>query len=183
MARIHEAAGELSAAEAEYQALLQQFPHYGDCLLRLASMAKARGDARRAEDLAKQAEQVPSSDLDGLVLRAGMHLERREFEPAKKLLDEVMARASDGKHEAYAKVGLGNVHLYSAPSDRRREDQAAKAEERLSHAMELYRRALERDEGEGGEGPAVCESRGVPYVGGMWVVWWACGFGWCGGSG
>ena len=43
-ARVKEAAGQLAAAEAEYRALLEQFPQYGDCLLRLSHMARARGD-------------------------------------------------------------------------------------------------------------------------------------------
>ena len=36
----------LQAAEAEYRELLRQFPQYGDCCLRLACIAKARGDTK-----------------------------------------------------------------------------------------------------------------------------------------
>lgn len=41
-----EACGNLKAAEAEYKELLKQFPQYGDCCLRLACIAKARGDTK-----------------------------------------------------------------------------------------------------------------------------------------
>lgn len=34
------------SAEAEYRELLSQFPQYGDCCLRLACIAKARGDTK-----------------------------------------------------------------------------------------------------------------------------------------
>lgn len=46
MARVREAGGELQAAEAEYRALLEQFPQYADCYLRLACVAKLRGDTK-----------------------------------------------------------------------------------------------------------------------------------------
>ncbi len=36
----------LQSAEAEYRELLRQFPQYGDCCLRLACIAKARGDTK-----------------------------------------------------------------------------------------------------------------------------------------
>jgi hypothetical protein len=43
-ARILEAAGDLKAAEAEFRAILDQFPQYGDCYLRLSCIARAKGD-------------------------------------------------------------------------------------------------------------------------------------------
>jgi RNA polymerase-associated protein CTR9 len=46
LARVREACGQLKAAEAEYSELLRQFPAYGDCALRLACIAKARGDTK-----------------------------------------------------------------------------------------------------------------------------------------
>ena len=46
LARVREACGDLKGAEAEYRELLAQFPQYGDCCLRLACIAKARGDTK-----------------------------------------------------------------------------------------------------------------------------------------
>ena len=46
LARVKEACGSLKAAEAEYRELLKQFPQYGDCCLRLACIARARGDTK-----------------------------------------------------------------------------------------------------------------------------------------
>ena len=46
LARVKEACGALQAAEAEYRALLANFPQYGDCCLRLAYIAKERGDVQ-----------------------------------------------------------------------------------------------------------------------------------------
>eukprot|EP00887_Chlorella_sp_A99_P005280 scaffold1.g5280.t1 len=131
MARCREAAGEVAAAEAEYRALLQQFPQYGDCLLRLASIARRRGDFERAAELARQAAESGPSSHDGMAFLAALHLEH-----------------SDAKEKELAKqVALGNIYLYSAPTDRRKEEAAQKAERQLTSAMGCFRRALERDEG------------------------------------
>jgi RNA polymerase-associated protein CTR9 len=46
LARVKEACGSLKAAEAEYRELLKQFPQYGDCCMRLACIARARGDTK-----------------------------------------------------------------------------------------------------------------------------------------
>ena len=63
---------------------------------------------------------------------------------------------SAGRLEAYGKLAMANLHLYTAPADRRRDDQRHKAESHLSHALELYRRVLEKDQGEGEGGYGVC---------------------------
>lgn len=57
--------------------------------------------------------------------------------------------------EAYGKLCMANLHLYTAPSDRRRDDARHRAENHLSHALELYRRVLEKDPGGGGAGVGV----------------------------
>lgn len=46
LARVREACGELEAAGRDYRELLQQFPRYADPYLRLAAMARRRGDTK-----------------------------------------------------------------------------------------------------------------------------------------
>ncbi len=53
----------------------------------------------------------------------------------------------DDKQESFAKLAMANVHAYSAPSDRRKVENVKRAEVHFSHALELYRRVLEKDEG------------------------------------
>lgn len=65
------------------------------------------------------------------------------------MLDELLGEASGGALEAYGKVAMGNLHLYTTPGDRRRDEQRHKAEAHLSHALELFRRVLEKEPGEG----------------------------------
>jgi tetratricopeptide (TPR) repeat protein len=47
-ARVQEAAGDTQAAARSYAAMLEAFPGYTDCHLRLACVAKHRGDSAQA---------------------------------------------------------------------------------------------------------------------------------------
>jgi hypothetical protein len=53
-------------------------------------------------------------------------------------------------HKVFARLATANLHYYSAPApnERRRDDGAARAEHRFSHALELYRRVLKDSDGE-----------------------------------
>ncbi|EFN52318.1 hypothetical protein CHLNCDRAFT_139104 [Chlorella variabilis] len=130
LARVKEACGSLKAAEVEYKELLKQFPQYGDCCLRLACIAKARGDTKASGHLCL----FTACSIQ----EAGMVHEQ--------VLDKLLEQ-TDSKQEMFAKLAMANLHAYSAPSDRRKEDSAKKAEVHYSHALELYRRVLEKDEG------------------------------------
>ena len=60
---------------------------------------------------------------------------------------------SSSRHaEAFAKLVQANLHAYSAPSERsdKHPELLEKASVHYRHALELYRRVLERDEGERG---------------------------------
>lgn len=63
-----------------------------------------------------------------------------------QVLDKLLEQA-DSRHETFAKLAMANLHAYSAPSDRRKEENVKRAEAHYSHALELYRRVLEKDEG------------------------------------
>lgn len=160
-ARIQEASGDVRAAENEYKALLAEFPSYTDCLLRLASIARARGDIPGAEEWAKKAAEVSgrSADaFDALALLAGLHLQHRDLNAADKCLKELQNSVPAGamSHETYARLASANVHLYSLPGDLKKAvngkysrqeeaDTLHKAELHLGHALSLYRRVLSSD--------------------------------------
>lgn len=148
-ARIREASGDAKGAEVEYKALLGQFPQYADCHLRLACLAKARGDIAEAESWAHRAAEASGRSADSLALMAGLHLERRDTEAAKRCLEELLDGLPEGasRQELYAKVGLGNVHLLSVPGELQLQENVRKAEAQLTNAMNRYRRVLDRDPG------------------------------------
>ena len=68
-----------------------------------------------------------------------------------QVLDKLLEQA-DSKQETFAKLAMANVHAYSAPYDRRKDGAVQRAEVHYSHALELYRRVLEKDEGAWGGG-------------------------------
>jgi tetratricopeptide (TPR) repeat protein len=65
-----------------------------------------------------------------------------------QVLDKLLGQA-DSKQVAFAKLAMANLHAYSAPSGKRKDDSIRKAETHYTHALELYRRVLEKDEGRG----------------------------------
>lgn len=144
-ARVREASGDLRAAEAEYKAILAQFPAYADCHLRLASISKSRGDIAGAEEWAKKAMEASGRSADALSLLAGLHLDRRDIEAAKQCLNEINRSHPSVANEPYTRVALGNVHLYSIPGDVHHPEARESAENLLAHARENYRRALVAD--------------------------------------
>lgn len=146
-ARVREAIGDLNAAEAEYKALLAQFPQYADCHLRLACIYKARGDIRSAEDWAQRAAEASGRSADALVLLAGLHLARRDLPAAKKYLEELQQSVTQMRLESYARVALANVHLYTIRGDPNEKEFKYRSEGYLTHALQQYKRVLEKDPG------------------------------------
>lgn len=73
-----------------------------------------------------------------------------------QVLDTLLARG-DGRYESFARLAMANLHAYSAPTDRSSDSKVQKAQLHCSHALELYRRVLDRDEGTvGAVSPFVC---------------------------
>ena len=149
MARITESIGDLKTAEKEYIDLLKEFPKYVDCELRLACIAKKKGDIEGAEKWARKAAATSSNSADALGLLAGIYIERRDLVSAKKCLEELQSALPPGASnvETYGRIALGNIHLYSIPGDMYRDGSYEKAAMHLANAMGLYKRALERDPG------------------------------------
>lgn len=85
LARVKEACGDLQAAEREYRELLAQFPRYGDCCLRLACIAKARGDTKDVLAWTEAGAAIPAYRGDALALQAAMYLEKRDYAHAKQV--------------------------------------------------------------------------------------------------
>jgi tetratricopeptide (TPR) repeat protein len=67
-ARAREAAGGLRAAAEEYKRILEAFPTYTDCYVRLACIASARGASAEALDWANKALAVQPDNPDVLAL-------------------------------------------------------------------------------------------------------------------
>lgn len=71
------AAGNLKAASDTYKQLVQQFPGYIDCYLRLSAMAKASGDLDEAKLWAAEATKQQGGHIDAQAMLASLYLERQ----------------------------------------------------------------------------------------------------------
>jgi hypothetical protein len=70
------AAGNVKAAAEFYSSLVQQFPGYIDCYLRLAALARAAGEGAAAQAYVDQATQQAGGDVDAQATLATLHLHR-----------------------------------------------------------------------------------------------------------
>lgn len=69
-------AGDVKAASKAYQDLIEQFPGYIDCYLRLSALARAAGDMDKAREWADAATQQAGGDVDAQALLATIYLQR-----------------------------------------------------------------------------------------------------------
>lgn len=66
----------MKAASKAYQDLIEQFPGYIDCYLRLSALARAAGDMDKAKEWADAATQQAGGDVDAQALLATLYLQR-----------------------------------------------------------------------------------------------------------
>eukprot|EP00198_Chlamydomonas_reinhardtii_P002531 XP_001691867.1 Paf1 complex component [Chlamydomonas reinhardtii] len=137
------AGGEYKAAAALYKEVLSEHPTYIDCYLRLACIARAKGNHKEALEFAQSALDKEGGHADALALMSQLYMERRDYEAAGKTLIQLI-QDSGSKRDTYGRIGYANTYLYTAPKDRK-EDQLRKAEARFSKALDEYRAVLDAD--------------------------------------
>ncbi|KAK9810525.1 hypothetical protein WJX72_012163 [[Myrmecia] bisecta] len=142
LARLREACHDTKAAESDYKGILEQFPGYVDCYLRLACMERQRGRFAHAIEWVEKALKVDEHNSDARVLLAALHIDKKDYPEGDKLLKAILAHP-DTKHDAYAKLCMGNLFLDTAPSDRKKGDSQARAERNLKMAAEQYKQVLQ----------------------------------------
>ncbi|KAK9844132.1 hypothetical protein WJX81_005444 [Elliptochloris bilobata] len=145
-ARIREAAGELTAAAADYRGILAGLPGYVDARLRLAAIARARGDLGGAVVEAQAVLDERPEHPDAVALLGAVHLEQKDYPAAEARFMELV-QAHSTKHDAYAWLGLASLNFATAPFDRKKPESVRKAEKQLPRALDAYKRVLERSEG------------------------------------
>jgi len=164
MARVKEANGELGTAEKEYKALLEQFPDYTDCLLRLSCIAHKRGDVEMAEEWARKAAQASDmKNMDAMALLANIFLEKNDLAQTSsilKSLNDAFTTFQGGnaskaakqqmavihQKEAYVKLLEANVQLKAIKPEVDSAEAIARTEKSLGYAAMLCKRVLEKNE-------------------------------------
>eukprot|EP00884_Botryococcus_braunii_P015610 jgi/Botrbrau1/2732/Bobra.0164s0012.1 len=147
-ARAREASGALRAAEDEYKSILQAFPAYMDCYIRLACIASRRGATEESLEWANKALALQPDNPDILGLLGWLHLNSSSWSKAEQCFQKVTVNQAN-KNDAYAWLGLATLNLYSTPRERRKEPEAGKADRALTRAGEAYKRVLDKTEGTG----------------------------------
>lgn len=164
MARVKEASGELGTAEKEYKALLEQFPDYTDCLLRLSCIAHKRGDVEMAEEWARKAAQASDmKNMDAMALLANIFLEKNDLAQTSSILKSLndafttfqggdaskaakQQMAALHQKEAYVKLLEANVQLKAIKPELDSAEAVARTEKSLGYAAMLCKRVLEKNE-------------------------------------
>ncbi|GBF96613.1 hypothetical protein Rsub_09359 [Raphidocelis subcapitata] len=167
MARLKEAAGDCGAAAEEYKRLLESFPSYTDCHLRLACLARAAGRSEEALEWAARAQAGAGGSAgaaaDAAALAATLHLERGQYDACKKALDLILRGPGDGKangaaaaaagggggggggghapSDPYAKLAMAQLLLRTLPHGRT-EAARARHKQSVENALGLYRSVL-----------------------------------------
>ncbi|BDA40854.1 RNA polymerase-associated protein CTR9 homolog [Coccomyxa sp. Obi] len=143
-ARVQEAAGNIEAAARSYKDMLEAFPGYTDCLLRLACIAKHRGDHAQALEWSQKALEAKPGLPDALAMQGWLHLEAKDFKRAEETF-MVLIKEPSTKNDAYGWLGLACLNFASAPSHQKKEEDIVKARKLYGRAMEYFKHILEKN--------------------------------------
>lgn len=146
MARMKEATGDLQSASREYQAMLDTFPEYIDCRIRLAAIAAHRGDRAAAADHLDAALQLQPRHGDALAFKAQLMMATKEYEDANEVFTQLVSQ-SESRSDAYGRLGLAALAFAGIPADSHKEEIKAKRKHRLTLALQKYKELLDRHPG------------------------------------
>src|SRR5262249_18032576 len=108
LALIYRDQGQAAEAAVQWRAALAEQPDFAPALLGLGELSLAQGRWDELEPIAQRLEADPQTAVDGVVLQARAHLARREFAPARQLLEAARARAPQA---VWPRVLLSHVLL------------------------------------------------------------------------
>eukprot|EP00898_Chlorokybus_atmophyticus_P007473 jgi/Chlat1/7727/Chrsp66S07319 len=156
IARLHEEQHDVQKAEALYRHILLEYPDYTDCHLRLATLAKERGDYNAAMQQLKTASAGNTNvDLQAALgnlymLQGDWHAARQAFKSAVQFKvdkadrdnkSDAQADKKIEKHflDAYSILSMANVDYYSSVETSNPE----KKEKLLANALRMFEDVLE----------------------------------------
>ena len=154
LARLYEDKLEFHRAEQLYKAILEEYPDYVDCYLRLGYMARDLGKTHEASDWFQRSSSGIDATLifqykffalkfnnkhtDAWTSIANLHLDKFECLPARRKFERILAQ-QDTANDAYSMVGIGNVWLHLSQQDKGTQAQ------NLDRALSMYEKALSID--------------------------------------
>ncbi len=90
LAEVYRSMGRLEDAETQWRKVLAERPGYAPALQGLVGVCLRRGRLAEVEGLLKHLEAQPEARMEGTVLRARLHLARKEYAEACRLLEGVI---------------------------------------------------------------------------------------------
>ncbi|KAL3673573.1 hypothetical protein V7S43_001277 [Phytophthora oleae] len=110
MGRVYEEMGNRDRAKKLYDAILEVFPRYTDCLLRLGCMLRDRGQESEAIKTFDKVLEVDPTCAEACLLQGNIHLKKREWVFAQKKYEKVMGMPGL-KNDPYAFLSMGNIFM------------------------------------------------------------------------
>ncbi|CAI5725857.1 hypothetical protein KXD40_002028 [Peronospora effusa] len=110
MGRVYEEMGERDHAKKLYDAILDVFPRYTDCLLRLGCMLRDRGQEAEAIKMFDKVLEVDPTCAEASLLQGNIYLKKREWVFAQKKYEKIMGMPGL-KNDPYAFLSMGNIFM------------------------------------------------------------------------
>ncbi|CAI5712020.1 unnamed protein product [Hyaloperonospora brassicae] len=110
MGRVYEEMGNRDYAKKLYDAILESFPGYTDCLLRLGCMLRDRGQEAEAIKVFDKVLEIDPTCAEACLLQGNIHLKKREWVFAQKKYEKVMGMPGL-KNDPYAFLSMGNIFM------------------------------------------------------------------------
>lgn len=110
IALVLEEVGERDQSTALYESILEAFPRYIDCILRLGCLLRDRGDEAAAIKKFEHALEVDPNCAEACLLQGNIHLRKREWSFAQKKFERVMGMPGL-KNDPYAFLSMGNIFM------------------------------------------------------------------------
>ncbi|RMX62258.1 hypothetical protein DD238_000838 [Peronospora effusa] len=110
MGRVYEEMGERDHAKKLYDAILDVFPRYTDCLLRLGCMLRDRGQEAEAIKMFDKVLEVDPTCAEASLLQGNIYLKKREWVFAQKKYEKIMGMPGL-KNDPYSFLSMGNIFM------------------------------------------------------------------------
>lgn len=110
MGRVYEEMGDRDHAKKLYDAILDVFPQYADCLLRLGCMLRDRGQEAEAIKMFDKVLETDPTCAEASLLQGNIYLKKREWVFAQKKYEKIMGMPGL-KNDPYAFLSMGNIFM------------------------------------------------------------------------
>ena len=140
LARILEQRRKYKEALEIYESIIEQYPKYLDCYLRMGCISQSKGKYNEAIEHWNKVLELDPDNAEARSLLGNLYTSREQWRLAQTEFETLLNRDKTSK-DPYAMLALGNIY-YNAKWDKR---DTSSQEKCLNHAFEQYSRVLLRN--------------------------------------